>query len=134
MIVDTSALMAIILGEPEGAGFLDILAQTNPTRMSAATVAEFLIVAARRDRLAEAKALLTGLAVETVSVMHADAVRAAEAYRLWGRGFHVASLNFGDCFAYATAKSFDEPLLFVGKDFAQTDVASAGPPPRTSTS
>jgi ribonuclease VapC len=134
MVVDSSALLAVILGEAEGEAILDLLAKTVSVRMSAATLTETLIVASRLNRLAEAESLIAGLGIEIMPLMPADAVRAADAYRRWGRGFHPAGFNFGDSFAYAAAKAANEPLLFVGNDFAQTDVVSAGPPPRTSTS
>jgi ribonuclease VapC len=90
--------------------------------MSAATLTEVLIVSGRRGLANEVSSLLTRLAVTVVPIFEADARRAAEAYALWGKGMHPAGLNFGDCFAYALAKERGCPLLYVGNDFAQTDI------------
>ena len=123
--VDTSALMAILLDEPEAADCAHALASNHPVLISAATVAEALIVAGGRDARAEMEALIDGLGLEIVPLDSAAARRAADAYARWGRGFHAAALNFGDCFAYALADGAQCPLLFVGGDFARTDVRSA---------
>jgi ribonuclease VapC len=123
--VDTSALMAIILNEPEAAACAQAL-QTEPElAISAVTVAEALIVAEMRNVSAEMTKLLDGLGFEVVSVTQATARRVTEVYRNWGKGRNIASLNFGDCFAYDTAKINACPLLFVGDDFRKTDLASA---------
>ena len=123
--VDTSALMAILLDEPEAAACAEALATNDRIAVSAATVAEASIVAERRGLGAEMSALLDGLDLEVAGVSPASARRVAEAYARWGRGVHPAGLNFGDCFAYEVAKSQGCPLLHVGADFARTDVASA---------
>lgn len=123
--VDTSALMAILLDEPEAADCADALASNHPVLISAATVAEAMIVAQGRNVRAQMETLLDGLGLEIVPLDPAAARRAADAYARWGRGFHIAALNFGDCFAYALANSAQCPLLFVGGDFARTDVQSA---------
>ena len=123
--VDTSALMAILLDEPEAEDCADALASNHPVLISAATVAEALIVAQGRNARAEMETLLDGLGLEIVPLDAAAARRAADTYARWGRGFHTAALNFGDCFAYALANSAQCPLLFVGGDFARTDVQSA---------
>lgn len=73
----------------------------------------------------ELAALIEGLAFEVASVTPAAAPRIAAAYERWGKGRHPAALNFGDCFAYEAAKEHDCPLLYVGGDFAQTDIESA---------
>ena len=123
--VDTSALMAVILNEREAAPCARAL-QTEPELMiSAATVAEALIVADMRNVSAELTKLLDGLGFEVVSVTPVTARRIADIYRKWGKGRHAAGLNFGDCFAYDTAKSHACPLLFVGEDFRKTDLESA---------
>ena len=93
--------------------------------ISAGTVAEALIVAARRNIGEEVGALISGLDFEIVSVTAASARRIADAYGRWGKGIHRASLNYGDCFAYDVATEHDCPLLYVGEDFAQTDIQSA---------
>ena len=92
--------------------------------ISAGTVAEALIVAERRSLGAEMAGLVDGLGFEIVSVSLAVARRVAESYALWGKGVHPAGLNFGDCFAYEVARTHDCPLLYVGGDFARTDIAS----------
>ena len=122
--VDTSALMATLLDEPETAACTVALARNEQIAISAATVAEALIVAERRGLGAEMAELLDGLALEVVSVSLAVARRVADVYEQWGKGIHPAGLNFGDCFAYDVAKTHDCPLLYVGDDFARTDVAS----------
>ena len=122
--VDTSALMAILLDEPEAAACAEALATNDRIVVSAATVAEALIVAERRGVGAEMNALFDGLDLEIASVSPAVARRVADAYARWGKGVHSAGLNFGDCFAYEVAKARDCPLLHVGADFALTDVAS----------
>ena len=123
--VDTSALMAILLDEPEAEDCADALVSNHPVLISAGTVAEALIVAQDRNARAQMETLLDGLGLEIVPLDPAAARRAADAYARWGRGFHTAALNFGDCFAYALANSAQCPLLFVGGDFARTDVQSA---------
>ena len=123
--VDTSALMAIVLNEPEAAACAAVLEVEDDLLISAGTVAEALIVAARRNVAAEMERLLEGLGFEVVSVSPAAARHIAEAYARWGKGVHPAALNFGDCFAYAVAQEQHCPLLFVGQDFAQTDLESA---------
>ena len=123
--VDTSALMAIVLNEPEAEICSAILATAGRTLISAGTVAEALIVAARRNRTDEMKQLLDGLGFEIVTVTPAAARRAAVAYERWGKGIHPAALNYGDCFAYEVAEAHECALLYVGNDFAQTDLAAA---------
>jgi ribonuclease VapC len=129
MIVDTSALIAILRDEPEAAACAAAIEAAPQRRMSAANFVEAAIVidgsrdpiASRRldDLVAEAQ-----LAIEAVTEAHARIAR--EAYRDFGRGSgHPARLNFGDCFAYALARATGEPLLFKGNDFSHTDIASA---------
>ena len=123
--VDTSALMAIVLNEPAAHACAVALEIEDHLLISAGTVAEALIVAGRRNVGQEVARLIDGLGFEIVSVTPASARRIAEAYEEWGRGVHPAALNFGDCFAYAVAKERGCPLLFVGKDFARTDIEGA---------
>lgn len=122
--VDTSALMAIVLGEPQGEACMTAIEQADGLLISAGTVAEALIVAARRNVADEVGALISGLGFEVVSVTAASARRVADVYGRWGKGVHPASLNYGDCFAYEVASEHDCPLLYVGDDFVQTDVRS----------
>ena len=120
--VDTSALVAIVLDEPAADACISALAAADEVLISAATLAEALIVANGKG-VAPAMARSVEAFGFTVSpVLEADARRAAQAYARWGKGVHPAALNFGDCFAYALAKQKGCPLLYVGKDFAQTDI------------
>jgi ribonuclease VapC len=123
--VDTSALMAILRGEPEAEACLGRLRTEAEVLISAATVAEALIVAARRGFGAEMISLIDIAKLEIVAVTEASAHRCAQAYALWGRGVHPAGLNYGDCFSYIVAKDHGCPLLYVGDDFSKTDLKSA---------
>jgi ribonuclease VapC len=127
MVVDTSALIAILLLEQEAESFTRTIADARPRLISAANLFEAAIVIEGRlgpeaggdldDFVAD-----VGLEVEPVTL---DQVRIArQAYRTYGRGYHPAGLNFGDCFAYALAKTAGLPLLFKGGDFTRTDVRS----------
>lgn len=120
--VDTSALMAIVLNETEADACSAALEVEDRLLISAGTVAEALIVAARRNVGKEMAQLVDGLGLEIVSVTPASARRIAGVYEKWGKGVHPASLNFGDCFAYEVAKEHECRLLYVGEDFARTDV------------
>ena len=122
--VDTSALMAILLDEPETAVCAEALSTNDRVVVSATTVAEALIVAERRGLGPEMATLIDGLGLEVENVTLAVARRVGESYARWGKGENPAGLNFGDCFSYEVAKSRDCPLLFVGTDFARTDIAS----------
>jgi len=122
--VDTSALMAIVLREPEADACKAALAAEDEILISAGTVAEALIVSARRNVGVEMARIIDELGFEVVAVTPAAARRIAEAYRQWGRGLHPAALNFGDCFAYEVAKEHACRLLYVGGDFAKTDIES----------
>ena len=93
--------------------------------ISAATLTEALIVARRRGIVAELDELLLALDLTVIEVDAEFAERAADAYRRWGKGFHPASLNYGDSFSYALAEMYDCPLLYVGDDFARTDIRGA---------
>lgn len=128
MIVDTSALIAIIFDESEASDLLAML-MTGECRMSAATFFEAGMVI---DRKAEdafpAKALEELLALAEIEIVpfgDDQARLARDAYAQFGKGRHLARLNFGDCFTYALAKETGEPLLFKGNDFSQTDIISA---------
>jgi ribonuclease VapC len=123
--VDTSALMAIVLGEAAADACIRVLESETEVVISAGTVAEALIVAGRRDVGEEAARLIDGLGFEIVSVTAASARRIGAAYARWGKGLHPVGLNFGDCFAYEIAKEYSCPLLYVGDDFSKTDLESA---------
>jgi ribonuclease VapC len=120
--VDTSALMAIVLDEPEAGACITALEAETDVLISAGTVAEALIVAARRNVGEELSSLIDGLGFEIVTVTPASARRIAEAYAQWGKGIHPAGLNLGDCFAYEVAKERACRLLYVGADFSKTDI------------
>lgn len=128
MIVDTSAIIAILANEPERPGFIAQMAAADSCRISAGSLIEISAVITRKHVATDAdlQTLLdaTRTAVEPVSVEQAWLGYAA--YREFGIGSqHPARLNFGDCFAYALSKSTGEPLLFKGDDFARTDVVAA---------
>jgi ribonuclease VapC len=123
--IDTSALMAIVLNEPEADICAAVLEAEDRLLISAGTVAEALIVAGRRNVGEEVDQLIDGLGFEVVSVTPASARRIATAYETWGKGIHPAVLNFGDCFAYEVAKEHGCRLLYVGEDFARTDIEGA---------
>ena len=131
MIVDASALIAIVFAEPDFDTYASALAASPRTLLSAATFVEAsVVVDSVKDPVLSRQfdRLLAhyGVVVEPVSV--AQATIARDAYRDFGRGSgHPARLNFGDCFSYALAKDFDLPLLYKGDDFAQTDVRPAVP-------
>ena len=128
MIVDTSALVAIVNSEPEAVRFLGILLREQKVRLSAVTYFEFgMVVDAWRDDAISLKVdqLLLGIEAEIIDVDAETARMARAAYKRFGKKNHPAKLNFGDCFPYALARVTGEPLLFKGDDFAQTDVVSA---------
>jgi ribonuclease VapC len=122
--VDTSALMAIVLGEGQSDACIATLETETELLISAGTLAEALIVASRRNVSAEIAGLIDGLGFDVVPITLASARRIAEAYQRWGKGVHPAGLNFGDCFSYEVAKAHSCRLLFVGDDFVNTDVES----------
>ena len=125
MIVDTSALMAILKREPEADGFSRIIVD-EPASISAATLSEAYIVAGGQvgaRGLREVDSLIRGARIGVVPVDESQARLVGDAYLRYGRGSgHPARLNYGDCFSYALAISRDEPLLFKGDDFIHTDV------------
>ena len=123
--VDTSALIAVLLGEAGADACAAALRAEPALLISAATVAEALIVAERRGVGEEMRRLIGTLGFQIVDVTAERARRGAQAYGRGGKGARSAGLNFGDCFAYALAKENTCPLLYVGRDFAKTDVARA---------
>jgi ribonuclease VapC len=124
IVVDTSALIAVAANEPEAAACEAALI-ANDLLLSAATLAETLIVARRKKVEDSVQVLLDSLGLEVIEVSEGLAVMAAEAYGRWGKGFHPARLNYGDCFSYALAELYECPLLYIGEDFARTDIRSA---------
>ncbi len=125
MVVDTSALLAILMNEPEAEGFA-VAIEADPVRLvSAGTLLETGLVAEGRwgDAGGRELDLLVAKAAIDVSPVDAEQVEVARrAFRRYGKGRHPAGLNFGDCFAYALSRVSGQPLLFKGNDFAQTDV------------
>ncbi len=129
MIVDSSALVATIKGEPDGHRMAQIMDAAKSVRISAASYLETSIVidglrspahSARLDELIEEM----GMLIEPVTVEQAKIAR--QAYRDYGKGSgHPAGLNFGDCFSYALARERREPMLWKGDDFGHTDIRSA---------
>jgi ribonuclease VapC len=125
MIIDTSALLAILFDEPDGPALLRRIAEAPIRLMSSANAVEAWIVADRHANPAKGPALdalLETLAIDIAPVTVQQARLARTAYRTYGKGRHPAGLNFGDCFAYALAKATGLPLLFKGDDFGRTDV------------
>jgi len=132
MVIDSSALVAVIFGEPEREIFLDLLGTQTPLAASALTLHEVSVVTAgkKRDRNAVrfVDELISEYAVEIVPVDKDMALMAREVYFRFGRGWHEAKLNLADCFSYALAKSRDDTLLFKGDDFLKTDIVPAWRP------
>ena len=127
MVVETSAVLAILLDEPEAAEFAQLIEDDPAPVISAASVLEAGIVLLSRhgpDARDDLQDFLAqgGLQVEPVTAEQAEL--ALDAYQRYGKGRHRAGLNFGDCFAYALCKATGQPLLFKGQDFSQTDIAT----------
>jgi ribonuclease VapC len=130
MVIDTSALLAILWHEPERSAFLDIISSDPALAISAVTYCEASIVLAARINVEAVKVLdemINELQLEVVSIDLSASFAARSAYFRYGKGFHPARLNFADCFSYSLAKQRDEMLLFKGQDFRQTDVRPALP-------
>jgi ribonuclease VapC len=127
MVIDTSALVAILNDEPERAIFAEAI-ERDPNRLvSAVSVVEASLVLESRygeDAVDDLDLLLAKTAAHIVAFSAHDIALVRDAYRRFGKGRHPAGLNFGDCFSYALARSTGEPLLFKGEDFSQTDVAT----------
>jgi ribonuclease VapC len=125
MVIDTSALVAILWKESERVRFLEAIQATDLRRMSAATFVETSIVVEKKrgaEGVRELDAFLTAAAIDVVAVDARQAQVARRAYTVYGKGRHRAGLNYGDCFSYALATTLGEPLLFKGDDFVHTDV------------
>lgn len=131
MIVDSSALIAVVMGEPEAETFLGILTGSSEAILvSAVSLVESSIVVECRqgaDATRDLELLVQGLRAEVVSVDSAQASAAFAAWKRFGKGRHPAALNLGDCFSYALAKVRGQSLLFKGDDFSQTDLVVALP-------
>ena len=125
VVIDTSALLAILLGEPERGKLLQLLSESETRLLSAANALETaMVVESRRGEAAgrELDLFLHRTKIEIVAVDEEQFSIARFAWRKFGRGRHPAALNFGDCFAYALTKTSSEPLLAKGDDFRRTDL------------
>ena len=128
MIIDTSAIMAILLGESDATHYERAISAAWPRRMSAVALLEAIMVVEGRAGAAAGRQLdmfLQEAEIELAPVTPEHVEAARRAWRRFGKGNHRAALNFGDCLAYALAKTTGEPLLFKGDDFAHTDVEAA---------
>jgi ribonuclease VapC len=128
MVIDASAILAILLGERDAATFAQAIENADDRRMSAAGYLEAaLVIDNRGDAVAQREFdrffLRSGITIEPVTLEQARLAR--EAYRDFGKGRHRAKLNFGDCLAYALARAIEQPLLYKGRDFGHTDIQSA---------
>jgi ribonuclease VapC len=128
MILDTSALIAILYREPEAETFVQRIHAAETCRMSVATWLELAIVVEHQlgpegTRQAETFLRRAGIVIEPLTVEQGELAR--QGFLDFGKGRHKAGLNYGDCFAYALAKARGEPLLFKGNDFSQTDIPAA---------
>jgi ribonuclease VapC len=126
MVIDTSAIIAVLLNEPPADGIAQAIEARSPRLLSAANLLEASTVIDSRKGEGggrELDLLLYRAAIEIVAVDQDQAEIARAAWRRYGKGRHPAGLNYGDCFAYALAKARRLPLLFLGDDFSQTDIA-----------
>lgn len=128
MIVDSSAILAILFAEPDAAVFAKAMSEADACKISAATFVEVAVVVEaqtqdRGSRQLDAFLRRAGFVIEPVTEEQAHLAR--QAYSDFGKGHHPACLNFGDCFSYALAKASGEALLFKGGDFSKTDIVSA---------
>jgi ribonuclease VapC len=127
IVVDSSAIVAILRGEADAPLYGRVLATADEVCMSAVTDYELRIVLGRYGPALVERydALVNEIGIVMVDFDQAESLKSREAYRLFGKGNHPAGLNMGDCVAYALAKRLDAPLLFKGNDFARTDVRRA---------
>ena len=128
IVVDTSALIAILDREPDAALYAEAIAETDSPLISTATLLELHIVmlnrrGGRAGQLVDRLIQDAGFQIETFTAQHLELAR--EAYARYGKGRNSAGLNYGDCFSYALAKATGLPLLFKGSDFSKTDWVAA---------
>lgn len=128
MIVDTSALLAILFGEKDAENYARAISEADVCRISAATFVEVSVVVEAQtgdagSRQWDSFFRTAGISIEPVTEEHAYAAR--QAWSDFGKARHPAGLNFGDCFSYALAKVSGEPLLFKGQDFRKTGITAA---------
>jgi ribonuclease VapC len=127
MVIDSSALIAIVLAEPERRRFIEAIIAADVRLVAASTMFEASMVALSRTetRLRDLRDFCARSDIEIVPFGPEHLDLAIDAFRRYGKGRHPAGLNFGDCFSYALAKATGEPLLFKGDDFSQTDIKRA---------
>jgi ribonuclease VapC len=128
MIIDTSAMVAILYGEPEATAFTRLIYNSETSRISVANYLELSMVIEKQigpEGTRQVDAFFRRAAIDIEPVTMEQGHLARQAFLDFGKGRHKAGLNFGDCFAYALAKDFAEPLLFKGNDFSETDIRSA---------
>ena len=128
MIIDTSAICAILFQEPDARHYAETIGQADERRMSAGSLLETSMVVESRGGSAmgdQLDALIEQESIEIVPVTHEQAAAARRAWRRFGKGNHPAALNLGDCLAYALSQITREPLLYKGQDFTQTDIQPA---------
>lgn len=128
IVVDSSAIIAIVYDEPEKAIFQEMLAETEDCLCSPVTFAEcaMVLIGKRAETpLSSVEALFETLNIKQANMDATHSFLAAEAFRRYGRGRHPAKLNIGDCFSYALARALERPLLYKGDDFARTDISPA---------
>ena len=131
MVIDTSALVAILQDEPERRSFNQAIEAAERRAMSVASFVEASMIIESRygpDGIRDLDLFIAKAEIELVPVDAEQGHVARTAFREYGKGRHRAGLNFGDCFAYTLAKTLDEPLLFKGTDFALTDIERWSPP------
>ena len=124
IVSDTSAVLAILYGEPDAPIFVDSL-ESRDVVLPASVIVEAGILATARDVKSDLDRLIEWMAAVIVPLDEFIAQKAVNAYQRYGKGRHKANLNFGDCLVYATAKHMNLPLLFKGNDFVHTDLLSA---------
>lgn len=128
MVIDSSAVVAVLRDEPERRSFNELIEQAEQCLMSAVSFVEASMVLESRmgyDGLRDFDLFVLKAGIEIATVDMEQAKIARMAFRKFGKGRHAANLNFGDCFSYALAKSMDAALLFKGNDFSQTDIEAA---------
>lgn len=124
IVVDTSALFAVLQAEPEAKSLLHVLVH-NRIRLPASVLVEAHITALNRALTKDLNDLVASFEAQVVALDQTIATLAIDAFSRYGKGRHKAALNFGDCFVYATAKHLDLPLLYKGQDFLHTDLKPA---------
>lgn len=128
IVIDSSAIVAILLGEPERATFISALDRSSDCRCSMVTFVESFMVSTNRRTgfsFEQYTAFMNGFGIKPAPIDEAQGLWASQAFTRFGKGRHPAKLNLGDCFSYALSKSLNAPLLFKGDDFSQTDIVPA---------